>query len=117
MLKEAGFEDVVLTCTPFPQHLQEWAMKDADEDTEELIAEIIYYRITTRQGSFGALTHGYVWLDLTGLDISPEDIELEFADEFSDETPEFFPALVGLTGEPAQLLRFWQQMVKHQKKT
>ena len=113
MLKEAGFEDVVLTCTPFPQHLQEWAMTDADEDTEELIAEIIYYRITTRQGSLGVLVHDYVWLDLTGLDISPEDIEPEFAEEFSDETPESFPAIAGLTGEPEQLLWLWQQMVKH----
>ncbi len=114
ILGETGFEDVQITRTALPEHLRRWIATDLDEgeSIDELAEAFMYYRVQTRQGSFGIAYAAYPMLDLEGSGVSLHELEPELA----AEAPPDFPPITGFSGEPEQLLRLWQLMVKNQSK-
>lgn len=113
MLEETGFDDVSITRVPLPEHLRRWVAADLDESesVDEVAKAFKYYRVETQQGSFGIAVAAYPMLDLEGSGVSLRDLEPQLA----SEAPPDFPPIVGLTGEPEQLLRLWQLMTKQRK--
>lgn len=114
ILEETGFDDVVITRTVLPDHLRKWIATDLDESEslDELAEAFMYYRVQTRQGSFGIACAAYPMLDLDGSGVSLHELEPELA----AEAPPGFPAITGFSGESKQLLHLWQLLVKHQSK-
>lgn len=112
MLEESGFEDVCITRAPLPERLRKWIATDLDENEsiDEITEAFVYYRVNTQQGSFGVGYAAYPMLDLEGSGISLRDLE----PSLTEEPPPDFPPITGFSGEPEQLLRLWQLMVKKQ---
>ena len=112
MLEETGFENVRITRVPLPEHLRRWAAADLDEgeSIDEIAEAFAYYRVKTKQGTFGIAVAAYPMLDLEGSGVALHDLEPQLA----AEAPPDFPAITGFSGELEQLLRLWQLMVKHQ---
>ncbi|TSC62898.1 MAG: hypothetical protein G01um101448_561 [Parcubacteria group bacterium Gr01-1014_48] len=112
--EEVGFRNVVLERVELPPHVLEWAAKDlgSGEDVEDITSTLTYYRVNTKQGSFGIICAAFLILDLHGCGVSLEDFHLEFA----EEVPEDFPPIVGLSGETDELQKFFKLMVKQQRK-
>ncbi len=113
ILEETGFEDVQVIRTALPEHLRRWFATDLDEgeSIDELAEAFMYYRVQTRQGSFGVAYAAYPMLDLEGSGVSLHELEPELA----AEAPPDFPPITGLSG-PEQLLKLWQLLVKNQSK-
>lgn len=114
LFTDVGFRDVVIECVPLPDHILEWAAKDCNsgEDVEDIIAALLYYRVNTKQGSFGIIRATYPLLDLHGCGVSIED----FCPELAQEVPKDFPPIVGFSGEIDELQRFFKLMVKQRRK-
>lgn len=110
VFEQIGFEDVIITKAPLPEHLRKWVAQDLDEDeTIDEIAEVLkYHRIETRQGSFGIFFGAYPALDLEGSGVTLAELEPELA----AEAPPEFPQITGFSGESEQLLQLYQLMVK-----
>lgn len=110
LFKDIGFDEVVITGTSLPQHLRDWIKSDINEDGDfdKIIDAFTYYRVETKQGSFGIAYAVYPILDLAETGIAFSDFDAEFA----AQVPPDFPPIVAFTGEPEQLLRLWQCLVK-----
>lgn len=115
MLEETGFEEVHITRTSLPEHLRRWIATrlEKGENADQATEAFAYYRVETRQGSFGIVPAAYYsLLDLEGSGVSLRDIEPQFAPEI----PSYSPSTTVFSGEPEQLLRLWQLLVKNQMK-
>lgn len=113
MFEGAGFDGVVITKIPLPQHIRDWMLQDEpDLDDDELDAasdELTYLRVETGQGTFGIFIAAYPAIDLTGTGIELKELVPEMED-----APPDFPAICGFDGDPAILLKLWQLLTKSQ---
>ncbi|MFA5133665.1 MAG: hypothetical protein WC459_02575 [Patescibacteria group bacterium] len=116
MLEEHGFENVDIGTLAVPQNLSDSLKKALIEEGEdgetlsgeELGSEFEYYRVTTKQGTFGLFMGLYPMLDLTETGI----LLSEFLPvEDAADIPPDFPPLVGF-GDSEQLLLLWQLLTK-----
>lgn len=111
MLRAHGFENVIVRPDVMPKYLtdaiEEKLESDGDLEEGTDLAAILYYRVTTKQGSFGFfVTEGYV-LDLAGTGLLIDD----FYPEDELPLPPDFPPVVPVV-DSEQLMLLWQLLVK-----
>jgi hypothetical protein len=114
MLKAHGFDDVRIRPDAVPRHLID-ALKlqlikddDWEEGDENPLTAIEYYRVTTKQGSFGFFVTEYPVLDLTGTGLSLNDFCLP--DDLPPLPPDFPPVVP--VADSDILLLLWQLLMK-----
>lgn len=82
VVEGCGFTDVKIKEARLPRHIISWARGDDTEMTDNEVAETIpYFRISTRQGSFGIAIGAYNLLDVKDTGFNAMDLGEEDADE------------------------------------
>lgn len=111
LFEDAGFEDVRIAPASPTEHIRRWLAMVVMKDTDDFIAESVYYRVEARQGSLGVFCPGIPGmnpiLDLGDSGISLNDLNPEL---MAGAPPNFPPVVV--FSEPECLVQLRQLMVK-----
>jgi hypothetical protein len=101
---------VVIVSADVSARLREWISLSnrQDDQSNDDAPSFPYYRVKTRQGTFGLFFAASPALDLCGTGVTFEDVE----SDISRDAPDNIPPIMGLTGELDQIIRLRVLMEK-----